>query len=87
MAERKLQHLQKTIRQLELAGGGRNVEMRREFNGLLGQYLAQDGPEPLQGGACGDGLFGRIGKTLGLCTPADPAAEEPAADAEGFSNC
>ena len=41
MAERKLHQLQKTIRQLELAGGGRNVEMRREFNGLLGQYLAR----------------------------------------------
>ena len=37
----KLQQLKATIRQLELSGGGRNVEMRREFNGLLAQFQAK----------------------------------------------
>ncbi len=77
MAERKLQQLQKTIRQLELAGGGRNVEMRREFNGLLGQYLAQDGAKPLQGGGgwCSVPLIREIAKVFGMCE-ADPPAPE-----------
>jgi hypothetical protein len=81
MAERKLQQLQKTIRQLELAGGGRNVEMRREFNGLLGQYLAQDGAKPLQGGGwCSLPLIRQIAKVFGRCE-ADPPAEADAATA------
>tara|TARA_B100000683_G_C12046371_1_gene372694 strand:+ start:172 stop:357 length:186 start_codon:yes stop_codon:yes gene_type:complete len=37
----KLHQLKATIQQLELSGGGRNVEMRREFNGLLAQFQAK----------------------------------------------
>ena len=51
---RKLRQLRHTIRQLELAGGGeRNLEMRREFNALLGQHLAGGADQSLQGGCFG----------------------------------
>lgn len=80
MAERKLHQLKKTIRQLELAGGGRNVEMRREFNSLLGQYLAQGDAKPLQGGGFTflKNLLCKIPgiKTIGWCESASDAAAE-----------
>ena len=77
-ADQQLRELRHAILEHELSGGGRNVEMRRQFNAALRHHRQH----PMQAGGFRDGLKWLWQRMTGARTAEEtPAEEAPAPEA------